>query len=102
MSVHKVFIGDRLVIDLSQDTVTENDVLIGVTFHLPNGDVVEGKLDLSNFIDKDSVQTMSNKTISASDNNLVGVALEKNNIQISGVADDGTSFDYTMIIKNNS
>lgn len=101
MSVNKVIIGNTIVIDLSQDTVTADDVALGVRFHLPNGEVKEGTLDLTQFLTLDGEQTVTNKTISAADNTLPGVALESKNIQISGTADDGTSFSYTVVVTNN-
>ena len=41
--VNKVVLADgRTLINLENDTVTQADVLSGVTFHLPNGATVQG------------------------------------------------------------
>lgn len=37
MATNKVILNDETLIDLTQDTVTEEDVAQGVTFHLPSG-----------------------------------------------------------------
>lgn len=37
MAINKVIYGGNTLIDLTADTVTESDVLDGVTFHLPDG-----------------------------------------------------------------
>ena len=45
MAVNKVVLGDEVLIDLSKDTVTEEDVVRGKFFHKANGDSAEGTLD---------------------------------------------------------
>jgi len=40
--VNKVIYDGNTLIDLTQDQVTANDVLAGVTFHLPSGEATEG------------------------------------------------------------
>lgn len=42
MAGNKIELNDETVLDLSQDTVTEDDVTLGVTFHLPNGEPAVG------------------------------------------------------------
>lgn len=42
MAINKVIYGGTTLIDLTADTVTANDVLKGVTFHLPSGAVGTG------------------------------------------------------------
>lgn len=45
MAVNKVVLGDSTLIDLTSDTVTEEDVVQGKIFHKANGEQVEGTLD---------------------------------------------------------
>lgn len=42
MAINKVIYGGNTLVDLTADTVTEADVLNGVTFHLPSGSVGTG------------------------------------------------------------
>lgn len=37
MVANKIQLNGETLLDLSQDTVTKDDVTLGVTFHLPNG-----------------------------------------------------------------
>ena len=41
---NKIELNGKMVLDLSEDTVTENDVKVGVTFHLPNGEQGVGRM----------------------------------------------------------
>lgn len=41
---NKIELNGKTILDLSQDTVTENDVALGVTFHLPNGEQGVGRM----------------------------------------------------------
>lgn len=99
MSVNKVVIGDTIVIDLSQDTVVPEAVLIGIRFHMPDGTIKEGTLDLSQYLTETGEQTVKNKTISAADNSLPGVALEANSVVLSGETEDNEAFSFDFIIK---
>lgn len=45
--INKVIYGNRTLIDLSNDTVSPDKVLRGVTAHMPDGSVAEGTFDTS-------------------------------------------------------
>ncbi len=47
MAVNKVVVGNETKIDLSNDTVTEADVMSGKTFHRPDGSISTGTYDPS-------------------------------------------------------
>lgn len=55
MSANKVILNDETLIDLSGDTVTENDVTSGVIFHGPDGEQRIGKAPKAVFKDKSIV-----------------------------------------------
>lgn len=42
MVANKIELNGETILDLSQDTVTEDDVTLGVTFHLPSGEQAVG------------------------------------------------------------
>jgi hypothetical protein len=44
MVANKIELNGETILDLSQDTVTENDVALGVTFHLPSGEQGVGRM----------------------------------------------------------
>lgn len=47
MAVNKVVVGNETKIDLSNDTVTEADVMSGKTFHRSDGSISTGTYDPS-------------------------------------------------------
>lgn len=47
MAVNKVVVGNETKIDLSNDTVSEADVMSGKTFHRPDGSISTGTYDPS-------------------------------------------------------
>lgn len=49
MAVNKVVWGNTTLIDLTSDTVTSASVLIGVSFHKPNGEVATGTLQTQTY-----------------------------------------------------
>lgn len=53
MAVNKVVLDDNDLIDLTQDTVTPEDVMEGVTFHDASGNVQTGALNLDNYAEID-------------------------------------------------
>lgn len=48
MSANKVILNGETIIDLTQDTVTEDSVALGYTFHKANGEKSVGKASFSN------------------------------------------------------
>ena len=44
MVANKIELNGETILDLSEDTVTEYDVALGVTFHLPNGEQGVGRM----------------------------------------------------------
>ena len=44
MIANKIVLNGKTILDLSEDTVTEKDVKLGVTFHLPNGEQGVGRM----------------------------------------------------------
>lgn len=56
MAVNKVVYGGKTVVDLTNDTVSEDTVFQGTTFHTANGDVKTGTFTIaSELTDQDSV-----------------------------------------------
>ena len=47
MAVNKVVLGDKTIIDLSEDTVSEEHVVKGIKFHRPDGELAYGELEAS-------------------------------------------------------
>lgn len=47
MAINKVVLNEETLIDLSNDTVSEAQVLKGVTFHRPDGEIATGELEPS-------------------------------------------------------
>lgn len=45
--VNKVTYDGSDLIDLTQDTVSQSDVLLGIYFHLPTGERVQGSVSLA-------------------------------------------------------
>lgn len=83
-NVNKVVLADgRVLIDLTQDSVTQGDVLAGVTVHLPSGEQVEGTCTY----DADT----SDATAAASEI-LVGQTAYKNGTEIIGTMPDRGQF----------
>ncbi|MDD5900322.1 MAG: hypothetical protein PUC73_05425 [Lachnospiraceae bacterium] len=46
MAVNKVIVDDEILIDLTQDTVTPEDVRKGVTFHTNDGNSAIGNYEI--------------------------------------------------------
>ena len=46
MAVSKVVLGNKTLIDLTSDTVSENTLLKGATAHAANGEIIEGKVSV--------------------------------------------------------
>lgn len=86
MAKNKIIYGGETLIDLTQDTVTANDVLDGVTFHLPSGEIGTGACEY----DVDSsectavvAEVLSTKTFAKGGNVLTGTM--PNRGAVSGV-----------------
>lgn len=61
--INKVVFGDTVLIDLTEDTVTADQVMAGLTVHLSDGRKVEGTMDLSDYLTKgDDQDVVSTKT----------------------------------------
>ena len=86
MAKNKIIYGGQVLIDLTGDTVTANDVLNGVTFHLPSGETATGSCEYDSDTSEDTAKVaeiLSGKTAHAR-----GTALEgtmPNNGAVSGV-----------------
>ena len=50
MAVNKVVLGDETLIDLSNDTVSVDNLLAGIIAHAANGEEIIGELDLGEYI----------------------------------------------------
>ena len=86
MARNKVIFGGETLIDLSNDTVTQSDVLDGITFHLPSGEVVEGTCEFD--VDSSSAtanvaEVLATKTFAKNGSVLTGTM--PNNGAVTGV-----------------
>lgn len=55
MAINKVQFGDETLIDISEDTVTPQTLLAGVTAHDRSGVPIVGELDMADFIIEESL-----------------------------------------------
>lgn len=67
MATNKVVYGDETLIDLTSDTVTEDDVLDGVTFHSADGTVKTGKVVTTEYTAGDNIEISEDNEISVKD-----------------------------------
>ena len=58
MAVNKVEYGDTVLLDLTNDTVSGDTLLKGVTAHNASGEVVEGVVDLGNYYTKEETDAL--------------------------------------------
>jgi len=68
MAKNKIIYGGQVLIDLTGDTVTANDVLDGVTFHLPSGETATGACEFDSDTSNDTAkvaEVLSGKTFHA-------------------------------------
>lgn len=89
MARNKVIYGGEVLIDLTGDTVTRADVLGGIQFHLPNGEITTGQCDYDSDTSDDTAQQaeiLSGKTAHARGTQLTGTM--PNNGAVAGVIDD--------------
>ena len=87
--INKVIYGGRTLIDLTADTVTRSDVLNGITFHLPSGEVTTGTCNFDSDTSEDTAliaEVLSGKTFHARGTALTGTM--PNNGGATGVIDD--------------
>lgn len=89
MARNKVIYGGEVLIDLTGDTVTRADVLSGVQFHLPSGEVTTGQCDYDSDTSDDTAQQaeiLSGKTAHARGTQLTGTM--PNNGAVAATIDD--------------
>ena len=85
MAINKVIYGGNTLIDLTGDTVTESDVLNGVSFHLPSGETGTGSCSYDSDTSDDTAvvaEILSGKTAHARGTQLTGTM--PNNGAVSG------------------
>lgn len=105
-SVNKIVLGDKTLIDLTEDTVTTSSILSGITAHAANGEVITGTYSPTNVTLKTKTVT-SNGVYNASDDVADGYSTFTVNMTLSpSTAIDGTpvmnDLDLvTVIIKND-
>lgn len=83
--INKVIYGGRTLIDLTSDTVTANDVLSGVTFHLPSGETGTGACTYDSDTSLDTAvvaEVLSGRTFHARGSALSGTMV--NNGSVTG------------------
>lgn len=96
MAVNKVIYGGNTLIDLTADTVTANDVLSGVTFHLPSGASGTGQCAYdvnSSNVTALVAEVLSGKTFAKAGSILEGTMT--NNGSVTGIIDD-VDDEYTI------
>lgn len=93
MAVNKVDYGDTNLIDLTQDTVDENSVLAGYTFHGADGNIKEGKVVVAEVIDDLNSQSTED-ALSANQGRLLNVGINKTRDMISDAWN--SSITYTV------
>lgn len=89
MARNKVIYGGEVLIDLTGDTVTRADVLSGVQFHLPSGEITTGQCDYDSDTSNDTAQQaeiLYGQTAHARGSQLTGTM--PNNGAVSGIIDD--------------
>lgn len=85
MARNKIIYGGEVLIDLTGDTVTESDVLNGVTFHLPSGETGTGTCDYDSDTSNDTAlqaEILNGRTAHARGSQLTGSM--PNNGAVSG------------------
>lgn len=85
MAVNKVVVGDEVLIDLTKDTVTPEDVRSGVTFHMNSGEEAMGTCTMN-----PSSETVNPSLINKG---LVNKVVSKNNILIDLTQDTIAPYD---------
>lgn len=96
MAINKVIYGGNTLIDLTGDTVTESDVLSGVKFHLPSGEVGTGSCTFDSDTSDDTAlvaEILSGKTAHARGVKLTGTM--PNNGAVSGTIETKAA-EYTV------
>lgn len=96
MAKNKIIYGGQVLIDLTGDTVTANDVLDGVTFHLPSGEIATGTCDYDSDTSEDTAkvaEVLTGKTFHARGTGLEGTM--PNNGAVSGTISTKTGV-YTV------
>lgn len=99
MKLNKVFIEDEVALDLTQDTVTEEDVAEGKTFHKADGSEAVGTAVISEPTptQEKTVTIDANKTVEITPDD--GYALSKVTANVSVPVVDGG--DYSKFISGN-
>ena len=85
MFKNKVVFGGEVLIDLTEDNVTQEDVTQGVKFHLPSGEPVEGTSTKdSDTKDATAVEydILDGKTAYARENKLVGTMPNRGSVKL--------------------
>ena len=96
MANSKIIFGGEVLIDLTADTVTEDKVLSGVTFHDKKGDTLEGTCSYDSDTSGDTAavaEILAGKTAHARGRGLTGTM--PNNGAVSGTIDTKTG-EYTI------
>lgn len=91
MAVNKVDYGDTNLIDLTQDTVDENSVLAGYTFHGADGNIKEGKVVVAKVIDDVNSQSTED-ALSANQGRLLNIGINKTRDIISDAWNSSTTY----------
>ena len=89
MGVNKIILNDKVLIDLSNDSATENDVLRGKSFHKADGSRVVGKHDYSRLLQEKAV---TENGIVGADEGFIGLKQVNVNVPIPDgyIKPDGT------------
>ena len=93
MAKNKVIYGGNVLIDLTGDSVTSSDVLSGVTFHLPSGEIGTGTCDYDSDTSDDTAvvaEVLSGRTFHARGSGLTGTM--PNNGAVTGTISSLSSY----------
>lgn len=94
MSVNKVYLGDRVLIDLTQDTVKPNNLEKGKTAHDSSGSIITGTLELPS----GTLQITENGTFTVKqyENVVINVPIPEGYIKPSGNLQISSNGEYTV------
>lgn len=97
-NVNKVILGSRTLLDLTEDTVTPEDLLSGVTAHSKSGDPIVGSLIVHNVIDE-LTSTSTEDALSANQGKVLKDKIDSIELRVPYIAIYGETDWDTIIAK---
>lgn len=96
MAINKVELGNETLIDLTSDTVTEDDVLEGKTFHSADGEQKTGKVVVAPIDD-----TLSNTSTNPVQNKVITNELNSVEDKVDSIYEDGFASRNQLDMNNH-